>query len=90
MYIKLKLVFSNLVESIGSVNKVDKSCETPPTFILHGKILDVENMHMQVIATHFSITRIRFVGTIDSIDVEVMQFMVIQIHVLAWKPIVGA
>jgi hypothetical protein len=79
-----------LVEFIGGVNKVGKSYGTPPTFILHGNILNVENMHMQIITSYSSITKTYFVVTIDSIDVEVMEFMVIQIQALAWKPIVGA
>jgi hypothetical protein len=42
-----------LVESIGSVGGVEKICEMPPTFIVHGNISNVESMHMQVVATHF-------------------------------------
>jgi hypothetical protein len=42
-----------LVESIGSVGGVEKFCEMPPTFIVHGNISNVESMHLQVVATHF-------------------------------------
>jgi hypothetical protein len=42
-----------LVESIGSVGRVEKICEMPPTFIVHGNISNVESMHLQVVATHF-------------------------------------
>jgi len=42
-----------VVESIGNVGGVEKICEMPPTFIVHGNISNVESMHLQVVATHF-------------------------------------
>jgi hypothetical protein len=29
----------------------------PPTFIVHGNISNLENMHLQVVATHFFATK---------------------------------
>jgi len=46
-----------LVESINTVGGVGKICEMPPTFIMHGKISNVESMHLQVVTTHFFATK---------------------------------
>jgi hypothetical protein len=46
-----------LVESISTIGGVEKICEIPPTFIMHGNISNVESMHLQVVATHFFATK---------------------------------
>jgi hypothetical protein len=48
-----------LVESISNVGGVEHICEMPPTFIVHGNISNIENMHLQVVATHFFATKIQ-------------------------------
>jgi len=69
-----------LVEFIGNVGKVEKNCGMPPTSIMHGSILDVENKHMQVVVIH------SFAATTNFVEVEVMQLVTIQVQAIAWKP----
>jgi hypothetical protein len=52
----------------------------PPTFIVHGNILNVENKHMQVAIIH------SFATTTNFVEVNVMQLVAIQVQVIAWKP----
>ncbi len=68
-----------LVEFIDNVGKVEKNCGMPPTSIVHGSILDVENKHMQVVIHSFATTT-------NFVEVEVMQLMAIQVQAIAWKP----
>ncbi len=46
-----------LVESIAGVGGVENICEMSPTFIMHGNISNVQNMYLQVVATHFFATK---------------------------------
>jgi hypothetical protein len=69
-----------LVEFIGNVDKVEENCETPPTSIVHGNILDVNNKHMQVVVIH------SFAVTTNFVEVDVMQLVAIQVQAIAWKP----
>jgi hypothetical protein len=69
-----------LVELIGNVDKVEKICGTPPTSIVHGNILDVENKHMQIAVIH------SFATTTNFVEVDVMQLVAIQVQAIAWKP----
>jgi hypothetical protein len=64
----------------GNVGKVQQNCGIPPTSIVHGNILDVQNKHMQVVVIH------SFATTTNFVEVEVMQLVVIQVQAIAWKP----
>jgi hypothetical protein len=60
--------------------RLKKNCGMPPTSIVHGSILDVENKHMQVVVIH------SFAATTNFVEVEVMQLVTIQVQAIAWKP----
>jgi hypothetical protein len=42
-----------LVEYVGIIGGVEDNYGKPPNSIVHGNISNVENVHMQVVTTHF-------------------------------------
>jgi hypothetical protein len=49
-----------LVEFIGNVGEVEKSCGMSSTSIVHGNISNVKSMHMQVATTDYSLCSCKF------------------------------
>ncbi len=64
---------------------VEENCGMPPTFIVHGNILNVENKHMYVVVIHYSLIY-SFPTTTNFVEVDAMQFAAIQVQAIAWKP----
>jgi len=73
----------SLVEYVGTIGGVEDNYGKPSNFVVHGNISNVENVHMQVVTTHFWTARTHSIVTIDCIEVEVMQLVIIQIQVVA-------
>jgi hypothetical protein len=42
-----------LVEYVGTIGGVEDNYGKPPNYVVHGNISNVENVHMQVVTTHF-------------------------------------
>ncbi len=72
-----------LVEYVGIIGGVEDNYGKPPNSIVHGNISNVENVHMQVVTTHFWTTRTYSIITTDCVEVEVMQLAIIQIQLVA-------
>jgi hypothetical protein len=43
----------SLVEYVGTIGGVEDNYGKPSNFVVHGNISNVENVHMQVVTTHF-------------------------------------
>ncbi len=67
----------------GTIGGVEDNYGKPPNSIVHGNISNVENVHMQVVTTHFWTTRTYSIITTDCVEVEVMQLAIIQIQLVA-------
>ncbi len=72
-----------LVEYVGTIGGVEDNYGKPPNFVVHGNISNVENVHMQVVTTHFWTTRTHSIVTTNCVEVEVIQLAIIQIQVVA-------
>ncbi len=72
-----------LVEYVGTIGGVEDNYGKPPNFVVHGNISNVENVHMQVVTTHFWTARTHSIVTTNCVEVEVIQLVIIQIQVVA-------
>lgn len=72
-----------LVEYVGTIGGVEDNYGKAPNFVVHGNISNVENVHMQVVTTHFWTARTHSIVITNCIEVEVIQLAIIQIQVVA-------